>query len=72
MFADEGDVEGRSLTATVNFHNVALLTDRLVQEMTRASRASPIRVVFVGSFVHRCSTARALGFEAIIKRFVVL
>ena len=64
VFADEGDVEGRSLTATVNFHNVALLTDRLVQEMTRASRASPIRVVFVGSFVHRCSTARALGFEA--------
>jgi NAD(P)-dependent dehydrogenase (short-subunit alcohol dehydrogenase family) len=54
-----------SPTARVNFRNVVRLTDRLVDEARRAGKTSArMRVVFVGSFVHQCATARLLGVDA--------
>jgi hypothetical protein len=48
----------------VNFRNVARLTDRLIEEARRAKANAGMRVVFVGSFVHECATARWLGVDA--------
>lgn len=54
-----------SRTATVNFRHAARLTEVLVREMmTDLHEDARVRVVFVGSFVHQCGTARRLGVAA--------
>jgi len=54
-----------SRTATVNFHHAARLTEVLVREMmTDLNEDARVRIVFVGSFVHQCETARRLGVDA--------
>ena len=54
-----------SRTATVNFHHCARLTEALVREMMMdLKEEAHARVVFVGSFVHQCETARRLGVDA--------
>ena len=54
-----------SRTATVNFHHCARLTEALVLEMMMdLKEEAHARVVFVGSFVHQCETARRLGVDA--------
>lgn len=63
VFGEDGGTSSESSSFDVNFRNAALLTERFVKEMTETSN-SRLRVVFLGSFVHRCVTARLLGFEA--------
>ena len=49
----------------VNFHHCARLTEALVLEMmVDLKEEAHARVVFVGSFVHQCETARRLGVDA--------
>ena len=49
----------------MNFHHCARLTEALVREMmVDLKEEAHARVVFVGSFVHQCETARRLGVDA--------
>jgi len=48
-------------SAVVNYRNVVLLTETLQEKLKNESH--PVRFVFVGSFVHRCATAKVLGYD---------
>ena len=63
VFGEQGRTSSESSSFDVNFRNAALLTEKFVKEMTETS-SSRLRVVFLGSFVHRCLTARLLGLES--------
>ena len=60
------DIDARADTdadtsAVVNYRNVVLLTETLQEKLKNESH--PVRFVFVGSFVHRCATAKVLGYD---------
>ena len=48
-------------SAVVNYRNVVLLTETLQEKLENESH--PVRFVFVGSFAHRCATAKVLGYD---------
>lgn len=48
-------------STVVNYRNVVLLTETLQEKLNNESH--PVRFVFVGSFVHRCATAKVLGYD---------
>ena len=48
-------------SAIVNYRNIVLLTETLQEKLKNESH--PVRFVFIGSFVHRCATAKVLGYD---------